>query len=124
MRIVISNSSKVPIYEQIKKEIIRGIGNKELNEGDALPSIRVLAKDIRISVMTIKKAYDELEKEGYIVTQAGKGSFVAPQNIELLREQKQREIEKYMDNIIEIAKQYNISKREILDLMEFMYGSD
>lgn len=124
MKIIISNSSSVPIYEQIKQLIIGQIISGELEENEMLPSIRMLAKDIRISVMTIKKAYDELEKEGYIVTKQGKGSFVAPRNLELVKEQKQKEIESYMVEIIRIANQYDIRKQEIFDLFEFIYGSE
>ena len=89
-----------------------------------LPSIRALAQDIRISVMTIKKAYDELEAEGYIVTRQGKGSFVTPTNLEFKKEQKQREIEEYITKIIEIADQYQITKKEILELFNFLYERD
>ncbi len=120
MKIIISNSSSVPIYEQIKQEIINQIITGELREDEALPSIRSLAKDIRISVMTIKKAYDELEREGYIVTRQGKGSFIASKNLELIREQLQREIEEYMIRIIELSAKCNISKKEIVDLFQFM----
>lgn len=124
MRFIISNSSSVPIYEQIKDTIIQQIMSGELQENEPLPSIRNLAKDIRISVMTIKKAYDELEAEGYIVTIHGKGSFVAPKNLELIKEQKLREMEGYVEKIIEISNQYQISKKEVIDLFELMYGSD
>ena len=124
MKIIISNSSSVPIYEQIKKAIISQIIDGELESDEPLPSIRNLAKDISISVMTIKKAYDELESEGYIRTIQGKGSFVSPKNLELAREQKQKEIEEYMFNIIEIAKCYGISKEEIMDLFEYIYRSE
>lgn len=124
MKLVISNSSSVPIYEQIKNAIIEQIMSGELEENEALPSIRSLAQDIKISVMTIKKSYDELEKEGYIVSRQGKGTFVAPKNMELLKEQKQKEIETYLSKIIDISHCYQISKDEILDLFEFMYGSE
>ena len=120
MQIIISNSSSVPIYEQIKQEIISQIIAGKLMEDEALPSIRSLAKDIRISVMTIKKAYDELEKEGYIVTRHGKGSFIASKNLELIKEQMQREIEEHMIKIIELSTKCNISKKEIIDLFQFM----
>ncbi len=86
MKMIISNSSSVPIYEQIKNSIIEQIVNDELKEDEAIPSIRNLAKDIKISVMTIKKAYDELEQEGYIISIQGKGTFVAPKNTEIARE--------------------------------------
>lgn len=124
MRIVISNSSSIPIYEQVKNQIINQIMSEELNEGEMIPSIRNLAKDIRISVMTIKKAYDELESEGYIKSVQGKGTFVAPKNTELAREQANKDIEEYMFKIIEISNKFNISKQEIIDLFEFIYGSD
>lgn len=124
MKLVISNSSSVPIYEQIKNAIIEQIMSGELEENEALPSIRSLAQDIKISVMTIKKSYDELEKEGYIISRQGKGTFVAPKNMELLKEQKQKEIETYLSKIIDISHCYQISKEEIIDLFEFMYGSE
>lgn len=124
MKIIISNSSPVPIYEQIKEAIINQILTNELKEEEMLPSIRNLAQDIRISVMTIKKAYDELEKEGYILSKQGKGSYVAPKNIELIKEQKQKEIEEYIFKIIEIANCYDISKEEVLDSFEFIYRSE
>lgn len=124
MKIIISNSSSIPIYEQIKQAIIEQILNNELQEDEALPSIRNLAKDIKISVMTIKKAYDELESEGYIVSRQGKGTFVAPKNTELVREQAQKEIEGYMEKIIDIAKKFQIKQEEIIELVKIFYGSD
>lgn len=124
MRILISNSSSVPIYEQIKDTIINQIISGELREEELLPSIRSLAKDIRISVMTIKKAYDELEREGYIITVQGKGSFVAPKNLELIKEQKLKEMESYIEKIIGIAKQYQIKKEEIEELLDLFYRSE
>ena len=124
MKIIISNSSSVPIYEQIKNDIINQIMNGELAEDEALPSIRSLASDIKISVMTIKKAYDELESEGYIVSIQGKGTFVAPKNTELAREQAQKDIEDHIQKAIDIANRFNITKKEIIDLIEIFYGSD
>lgn len=124
MKIIISNNSSIPIYEQIKSMIKDQILSGELESDSPLPSIRMLAKDIRISVMTIKKAYDELEEEGFIVTRQGKGSFVAPTNLEFIKEQKQREIEEYINKIVDISTQYKISKEEILDLFEFLYRKD
>lgn len=124
MKIIISNSSPIPIYEQIKNAIIKQIISDELIDGEMIPSIRSLAQDIKISVMTIKKAYDELENEGYIYSIQGKGTYVAPKNIELAREQANKDIEKYIYNIIEISKKYNISKEEVLDLIEYIYRSD
>lgn len=124
MKIIISNSSSVPIYEQIKNAIINQIMNGDLEEDETLPSIRSLASDIKISVMTIKKAYDELESEGYIVSIQGKGTFVAPKNTELAREQAQKDIEDNIQKAIDIANRFNITKKEIIDLIEFFYGSD
>ena len=124
MKIIICNNSSVPIYEQIKQTIINQIISGEIEENEMLPSIRILARDIKISVMTIKKAYDELEKEGYIVTRQGKGSFVAPKNLEIIKEQIQKEIEEHITKIIELSEKCNISKKEIIDLLEFMMESD
>ena len=124
MKIIISNSSSVPIYEQIKNTIINQIMNDELKEDETLPSIRNLAQDIKISVMTIKKAYDELEQEGYIISRQGKGTFVAPKNVSLAKEQAQKEIEEHITKIINIADKFEIKKDEIIDLFELFYGSD
>ncbi len=124
MRIIISNSSPVPIYEQIKEAIITQIMSNELKENELLPSIRSLAKDIKISVMTIKKAYDELESEGYIMSIHGKGTFVAPKNTQLARENAQKEIEEHISKAIEIASKYDIDKKDLLDLIDIFYGSD
>lgn len=124
MKIIISNSSRTPIYEQIKNTIISQIMTDELSSGENLPSIRVLAKDIKISVMTIKKAYDELETEGYIKTVPGKGSFVSEKSTNLLKESANKEIEKHLSKIIEISRKYNIKKEEILDVFEYLYKED
>lgn len=124
MKMIISNSSSVPIYDQIKSSIIEQIMNGELSEGEAIPSIRSLASDIRISVMTIKKAYDELERDGYIVTVQGKGSFVAPRNVELAREQAKKDIEASLEKVIKTSKMFNISEDEIIDLFKFLMESD
>ncbi len=124
MKLIISNSSNVPIYEQIKNQIIDQILNDELKEDEALPSIRTLSADIKISVMTIKKAYDELEHEGYIITRQGKGSFVVPKNLELAKEQKKKEIEEYINKIVSISKIYNIDKKEVLDLFKYMFEGE
>lgn len=124
MKIIISNSSPIPIYEQIKNAIINGIMNGELREDENIPSIRSLAQDIRISVMTVKKAYDELEQEGYIITRQGKGSFVAPKNIELIKEQAKKDIEDHISKIIMIANKFNISNKDVIDLFKFLMEND
>ncbi len=124
MRVIISNSSPMPIYEQIKETIKEQIMNDELQTNEPLPSIRHLASEIKISVMTIKKAYDELEKEGYLIQVQGKGTFVAPKNNELVKENAQKEIEKHLNEIVNIALKYKIKKQDIKDLFDIFYGSD
>ncbi len=121
---IISNSSSVPIYEQIKKSIINQILEGELNEDELLPSIRVLAQDIKISAMTIKKAYDELEKEGYLKSIQGKGTFVAPKNTELAKEQAQKDIEKYIEQIVNISKRFDIDENEVIEMFKIIYGEE
>ena len=122
MKIIISNSSMVPIYEQIKKAIIEEILEGNLEENDSLPSIRSLAEEIKISIMTIKKAYDELEDEGYIIQVQGKGTFIAPKNKELIKENAQKELEKHLMDAVNIAKKNNISKKEFKCLLDIFYG--
>ena len=124
MKMIISNSSSVPIYEQIKNSIIEQIMNDELKEDDAIPSIRNLAQDIKISIMTIKKAYDELEQEGYIISRQGKGTFVAPKNTELAKDKAQKDIEEYISKIVDISLKFDIQKEEIIDIFNLFYGSD
>lgn len=124
MKMIISNSSSVPIYEQIKKSIINQILDGELNEDELLPSIRVLAQDIKISAMTIKKAYDELEKEGYLKSIQGKGTFVAPKNTELAKEQAQKDIEKYIEKIVVISNRFEIDEKDVIEMFRMIYGED
>lgn len=124
MKMIISNSSSVPIYLQIKNSIIEQIMSDELVEDEMIPSIRSLAHDIKISVMTIKKAYDELEKEGYIISRQGKGTFVAPKNMELAREKAQKDIENYVLKILEISSSFDIPKEDVIDIINLFYGSD
>ena len=124
MKMIISNSSSVPNYEQIKNSIIEQIMNDELKEDEMIPSIRNLAQDIKISIMTIKKAYDELETEGYIISRQGKGTFVAPKNTELAKDKAQKDIEEYISKIVDISLKFDISKEEIIDIFNLFYGSD
>lgn len=124
MKMIISNSSSIPIYEQIKKSIINQILDGELNEDELLPSIRVLAGDIKISAMTIKKAYDELEKEGYLKSIQGKGTFVAPKNTELAKEQAQKDIEKYIEKIVNISNRFEIDENDVIEMFKMIYGED
>lgn len=124
MKMIISNSSSVPIYEQIKKTIINQILEGELDEDELLPSIRVLAQDIKISAMTIKKAYDELEKEGYLKSIQGKGTFVAPKNREIAKEQAQKDIEDYIEKIVAISNRFEIDENDVIEMFKLIYGED
>ena len=124
MNFIISNNSDIPIYQQIKNEIINSISNNELKENDMLPSIRNLAKDLRISILTVKKAYDELEQEAYIKTVQGKGTFITSRNKALIREKQISTIEKHIEQIVNIAKISNISKKDVIDLFNYMYEEE
>ena len=121
MKIVISNTSENPLYQQIKDQIKDAILREELVEGDAIPSIRSFANDLKVSVLTIRRVYDELEKEGFITSQVGIGTFVSTSNIELLRESKRRLVEKKMLDMIQTAKSLNISKEELNAMMDILY---
>lgn len=121
MDIIISNSSDKPIYEQITVQIKNLIISGELKSGEALPSMRLLAKELRISVITTKRAYEDLERDGFITTVVGKGSFVAESNIEFIREEQLRIIEDYIQKAVEVAKANNIKFDELADIMELVY---
>lgn len=116
MDIIISNASGQPIYDQIYTQVKNAILSGSIKPGETLPSIRSLAKDLRISVITTKRAYEELERDGYIYTVAGKGCFVAEQNIELVREENLRKIEEYMEKISQLAKQCNITEEQLVEM--------
>ncbi len=124
MNIIISNSSSIPIYEQIKEQIKNKIVSNELKTGEMLPSIRNLAKDLRISVITTKSAYEELEKEGYVETVPGKGTYVANKNTELIREEQLQKIEGLIDTVVSIAKISKITKEEIRNMLDILYEED
>ena len=118
MTIVIQNTSDLPIYEQIAQQIKQQILSGTLHEGDALPSIRALAKELRISVITTKRAYEELEREGFLYTVPGKGCFVAPKNVELLREENLKKIEGHFAQILRLAASCNLSKADLQEMLE------
>lgn len=115
MNIIISNVGNRPIYEQIYEQLKAAILIGELSEGDSLPSIRQLAKDLRVSVITTKRAYDELERDGYLDTMAGKGSFVAAKNVELVREGHLKEIEEHMRDILKLAYPCGLTQAELME---------
>ncbi|MCM1328773.1 MAG: GntR family transcriptional regulator [Ruminococcus sp.] len=124
MDIIISNSSGDPIYEQIYSQIKSGIMNGALKEGDALPSMRVLAQQLRISVITTKRAYEELERDGFIESYTGRGSFVKKQNAEFLREEALRQVESLLDEACSKAKQCGLPLDEVRELLEIIYKGE
>ena len=116
MQLYIDNRSGAPIYDQIYSQIKDAILSGQVTEGEALPSIRALAKDLRISVITTKRAYDELENEGFIYTLPGKGCFVAERSTELLREENFRKIESHMQEIRRLANACRLTEQELDDM--------
>ena len=120
MYILIDNKSGAPIYDQIYTQIKQQIIAGSLKEHEMLPSIRGLAKDLRISFVTTKRAYEELEKDGFLYTIPAKGCFVAPKNVELLREESLKQIEDHMEAIVQLAAGCNLAKLELLDMFKFI----
>jgi GntR family transcriptional regulator len=124
MKIIISNSSPDPIYEQIKKQIKSQIISGELDEGQTLPSIRKLAKELQISVITTKRAYEDLEREGFIDTVTGKGSFVAAQNKEFLREKRMKIVEDKLGEAVSEARMLGIGIDELKEMLVLLYEEE
>lgn len=124
MDIIISNSSGKPIYEQITSQIKNMILAGTLKEGDALPSMRLLAKELRISVITTKRAYDDLERDGFIESFTGKGSFVAKKNMEFVREEQLKIAEAHLKNAVDTAKSSGITLRELQDILDVLYDGE
>lgn len=121
MELYISNSGQEPIYAQITRQIKAKILNGELQQGDALPSIRLLAKELRISVITTKRAYDELEKEGFLYAVPAKGFFVAPKNTELLREENLKKIEAHLTEAVRLSASCGLSREELREMLELLW---
>lgn len=119
MEILIDNKSGAPIYDQIYSQIKNQIISGSLKENEPLPSIRGLAKDLRISFITTKRAYDELEKEGFIYTVQAKGCYVAPKNVELIREENLKKIEEHIEQIVQLAASCNLNGEEIISMVKF-----
>ena len=124
LKIIISNNSNVPLYQQIKEQIKDSILKEELAEGDSLPSIRTFANDLQVSVLTIRRVYNELESEGFVVSQAGLGTFVSTGNIELLQDAKRRLVENKMAELIQTAKSLQITKEDLNSMMDILYEED
>ncbi len=120
MNIFISNANGEPIYQQIVTQFKAKIIAGELREGDALPSMRLLAKELRISVITTKRAYEELEREGFIVSYTGKGSFVTAPNREFLKEQKLKEAERHLEQAVASARAGGVSSGELLEMLRLL----
>lgn len=124
MNIQIDNRNGTPIYDQIYTQIKSHIISGELSEDEMLPSIRSLARELRISVITTKRAYEELEKEGFIYTVAGKGCFVAAKNTELLREENLKQIEEHIAEILRLASSCGLDTEEIIEMIRYEMGED
>ena len=124
MDIIISNSSGEPIYEQITSQIKQKIMQGELKEGDALPSMRLLAKDLHISVITTKRAYEDLERDGFITTVVGKGSFVASTDSEFLREEQLRTAEAHLTQAVRAARLGGIDIEELVEVLRMLYEEE
>ena len=120
MKIIINSSSMVPIYEQIMDQIKAKITAGDLKENDALPSVRTLAKELKISALPVKNAYDNLEQEGYTVTVHGKGSYVAAANKERMKEEQRREVEEDRDNAVQKGRRCGLTDEEIRELFELI----
>ena len=124
MNIIISNTSDKPLYLQIKEQIKEAIFKGELKEGDLLPSVRGFANDLGVSVLTTRRVYDELEQEGFAKSLAGRGTFVATGNVELLRETKRRLVENDMQKAIHNAKLFGITKEELQIIMDILFEEE
>ena len=124
MNIILSNSSGIPIFEQIENAIKEAIFSDELKEEDMLPSVRNLANELKISFLTVKRAYDELEQAGFIKTVQGKGSFVAPKNLDLIKEEKLKEIQDYIEKVYSISKIANISEDEVKEIFRMIFEEE
>ncbi|NLL72424.1 MAG: GntR family transcriptional regulator [Clostridiales bacterium] len=124
MNILISNSSDKPIYEQITIQLKQMIISGELRSGDQLPSMRMLAKELRISVITTKRAYEDLERDGFIYTVVGKGSYVADKNMEFVREEQLKLVEEHLNKAVDGAKAGGISLDELLEIIRMIYEEE
>lgn len=121
---MISNTSGIPLYEQITQQTKNQILSGNLKEGELLPSIRQLAKDLSVSIITTKRAYEELEAQGFIITIGGKGSFVSPQNPELLRDMHLQEIEQYMERAVRSAKNIDVSLAQLQEILAIIFDDE
>lgn len=121
MKIILINGSAIPLYEQIKNAIKENILKNKVSEGQQLPSVRTLSKDLKVSILTVKKAYDELEEEGFVESRQGLGTFVAGKDSEVKREELQKKLEEHLQEAINLSIQLNLDKKTILELFEILY---
>ena len=121
MKIILINGSATPLYEQIKNAIKENILKNKVKEGEQLPSVRTLSKDLKVSILTVKKAYDELEEEGFVESRQGLGTFVAGKDSEVKREEMQKELENHLQEAIKLSVDLDLDKETILELFEFLY---
>ena len=124
MKVIISNTSDQPLYQQIKEQMKEAIFSGELRDGDPVPSIRNFANDLKVSVLTIRRVYEELENEGFLSRQVGIGTFISTGNLELLRESKRRVVEQKMADMIKDAKALGIPQEELQEMMDILYGEE
>lgn len=121
MKIILINGSSIPLYEQIKNAIKENILKNKVGEGEQLPSVRTLSKDLKVSILTVKKAYDELEEEGFVESRQGLGTFVAGKDSEVKREELQKKLENHLQEAIKLSADLDLDKETILELFEFLY---
>lgn len=121
MDIIVSNASDLPLYQQIKSQIRAALMRGELQEGDPVPSIRALASDLAVSILTIRRVYDELETEGFLVSRAGRGTFVAPSSRELLAETRRREVEEKAAAAVAAARELDVSSAELHQMIDILF---
>lgn len=121
MKIILINGSAIPLYEQIKNAIKENILKNKVEEGEQLPSVRTLSKDLKVSILTVKKAYDELEEEGFVESRQGLGTFVSGKDSEVKREELQKKLEEHLQEAINLSIQLNLDKKTILELFEILY---
>jgi GntR family transcriptional regulator len=124
MKIIIQNRSNQPLYQQIKEQMKQAIMTGDLKGGERLPTIRALANDLHVSVLTTKKAYSELEEEGFITTRVGKGSFVAPENLDLLIESKRQMVEAKLSEACKMAHQLGIHSDELHEMLDLLFDEE
>lgn len=124
MEIIISNNANKPIYEQITSQIKAMIMDGELQTGEAIPSMRALAKSLHVSVITVQKAYEDLQRDGFITTTVGRGSFVSAQNKEFYQEEQQRRVEARLQEAVDISRASGISLEKLMELLRLFYEED